>query len=289
MADAPPIASIQRYRDTNEMKQAFPATREHYQRDGVILLDDCGIDYDAEFIHRLTFPPDWKKIGTVNDITIPPVVWAQGGFKRTQNPLGQLIKEDAMLLKTYSEFLRLELGFKLLIMELFPGYRDVIWVNTTFRFTLTENEGPHVDVFNKGRPFTEEQRLPRLKFFLNVDSKPRVWNVGPTLRDVLKYSEGALGKSLPDDVNVVCDTINKSGVLEKFEYTRVEIPPRGIVFANGATVVHQVLYGQRMVALEALMARDNVESTEWDNLRDWILAAGYECHPPRYDDSQAAG
>jgi len=61
---------------------------------------------------------------------------------------------------------------------------------------------------------------------------------------------------------------------------RVEIPPRGIVFANGATVVHQVVFGQRMVALEALMPRENVAASEWDCIGDWIKQAGYGLHEP---------
>ncbi len=280
MAEQPAPVPILRFRNVQEMIQAYPGTRDHYQAHGAILLEDAGLEYDHEFVHRLTFPPGWKKFGTVNFLTVPPVVFAEGGFKRTQNPLGQMIKEDAMLLKTYSELLRLEMGFKLLIMELFASYRQIHWVNCTFRFTHTENEPPHVDVFNEGRPFAAEHKLPRLKFFLNVDSEPRVWNVGSSLPEVLKHSRGAFGRSLPADVNMVCDIINKSGILTQFPVTRVEIPPGGIVFANGATVVHQVLFGRRMVALEALMPRFNVEASEWDCIGDWITQAGYESHIP---------
>lgn len=288
MTEACKPAAILHYRTAEEMIAAFPAPRDHYQDNGVILLDDCGLDYDREFIHRLTFPPDWKKFGTVNDLTIPPVVFDQGQFRRTQNPLCALIKEDAMLLKTYSELLRLELGFKLLVLDLFPTYRNILWVNCTFRFTKTENEPPHVDVFNEGRPFSEEQKLPRVKFFMNVDSQPRIWNVGPTLPDVLKHSNGALGKSLPDDVNVLCNRVNNSGILSGAPTTRVEIPPRGIVFANGATVVHQVLFGQRMVALEGLVPRACVGASEWDKLGGWIADAGYASHDPRSEERQAS-
>ncbi|MEO5694200.1 MAG: hypothetical protein ABIQ72_13825 [Usitatibacter sp.] len=275
MAELPEPVPILRFRNAQEMMNAAAQTREHYEGHGALLLENAGLDYDAEFIHRLSFPPEWKKFGTVNDLTVPPVVFADGGFKRTQNPLGLMIKEDAMLLKTYSELLRLELGFKLLIMELFPAYRQIHWVNCTFRFTRTENEPLHVDVFNAGRPFAEELKLPRLKFFMNVDSEPRVWNVGPSLKDVLRFSAGALGDSLPADVNQVCDIINKSGILANFPTVRVEIPPRGIVFANGATIVHQVIFGQRMVALEAQMPRWNVAASEWDCIGDWITQAGY--------------
>ena len=276
MSDTFRPAPLLSYKTAADMIAALPGPADHYASDGAIVLEDSGIDFDQAFVHRLTFPPNWKKVGTVNAMTVPPIVYVDGAFRRTQNPLCGMIKEDWMLLKTYSELLRLELGFKLLVADLFPRYRNVMWGNCTFRFTKTENEGPHVDVFNEGKPIPAARRLPRLKFFLNVDSQPRVWNVGPTLEDVLKHSDGALGRSLPNDVNVLCNLVNKSGFLEKCPYTRVEIPPRGIVFANGATVVHQVLFGQRMVALEGFVPPQHAGESEWDKLDGWIRAAGYE-------------
>lgn len=266
-------APILRYKSAADMVAAHPEPSDHYEAHGAILLEDCGLLYDEAFVHRLVFPPEWKKLGSVNGLTVPPIVYVQGEFRKTQNPLCLMIKEDWMLLKTYSELLRLETGFKLLVADLFPRYRNIAWGNCTFRFTRTENEGPHLDVFNQGRPL--RQRLPRLKFFLNVDSKPRIWNVGPTLADVLRQSDGALGTALPDDVNVLNDRINGSGLLEKCSYVRVEIPPRGIVFANGATVVHQVLFGERMVALEGFAAHGRQAPSEWDLLETWIRDAGY--------------
>ncbi len=287
MIDSCAPASILRYANAGEMIRAFPVPSDHYQDNGAILLEDCGLEYDREFVERITFPPAWKKYGTVNDLTTPPVLFVEGQFRRTQNPLGALIKEDAMLLKTYSELLRLELGFKLLVLDLFPTYRNISWVNCTFRFTRTENEALHVDVFNEGRPFPRERRLPRLKFFMNVDSQPRIWAIGPTLPDVLKHSKGTLGPVLPNDVNVLCNLINNSGILADFPTVRVEIPPRGIVFANGATVVHQVLFGQRMVALEGFVPPACVGPSEWERLPAWIAQAGYPAYDPLEGGLQA--
>ena len=272
-------AAIKVYRTAAEMIAADPEPTEHYLAHGAILLEDSGIAFDEEFVHRLTFPPEWKKFGTLNDMTVPPIVYAEGRFRRTQNPLCRLIKEDWMLMKTYSELLRLETGFKLLVADLFPRFRHIEWANCTFRFTRTENEGPHVDTFREGKPFPEEAKLPRVKFFLNVDAQPRIWNVGPTLPDLLRASRGALGSALPGDLNVLCHAVNASGFLEGLEYARIEIPPRGIVFANGATVVHQVLFGQRMVALEGFVPRAHVGIAEWDLFPEWIRAGGYAVAP----------
>jgi len=45
-----------------------------------------------------------------------------------------------------------------------------------------------------------------------------------------------------------------------------------------------VIYGQRMVALEALMPTFNMKATEWDNIGSWIREAGYEVHDPKGSD-----
>jgi hypothetical protein len=274
-----PIAAIRRYRDPTEMRRAFPGSSVHYEDHGVILLEESGIAFDDAFIGSLTFPPEWKKIGTANEITTMPIVYHEGKFIRTRNPLGAVLRDDRMLLKTYSELLRLELGFKLLVTQIFPPYSTVDWENCTFRFTNTQNEDAHLDSFDGGRPFPEIGKRPRLKFFLNVDSAPRIWNVGPTLPDILKASQGALGARLPSDLNVLCHRVNASGILKEMPTVRVEIPPRGIVFANGATVLHQVVFGQRMVSLEGFVPKSSLQPSsvcEWDNVGRWITEAGYQ-------------
>jgi hypothetical protein len=273
-------AKILRYASAADMIRAFPEPQRHYEDNGVILLEDCGIPYDAPFIWGVQFPADagWKKIGTRNGITAPPIVFRDGKFIRTQNPLCAVVQDDKLLLKLYSELLRLELEFKLLIARIFPSYHGVDWQNCTFRFSKTENEEPHLDSFNGGVPMPLPMQLPRLKFFMNVDSEPRIWNVGPSLPDLLRFSEGALGQSLPADLNALCAKVNGSGIMARAPYVRVEIPPRGIVFANGATVVHQVLYGNRMVGLEGFMPASSLQSTqggEWDQFKSWIESAGY--------------
>jgi hypothetical protein len=223
------------------------------------------------------FPPNWKKIGTVNGITLPPIVLRDGAFHRTQNPLCAVVKDDASLLKLYSELLRIELGFKLLVREALPAFRNIEWYNCTFRFTKTENEPPHLDNFGGGAPFAPKDRLRRLKFFLNVDAQPRIWNVGPTLQDVLAFSKLPLERPLPDDLNVLCARLYESGALNDTPMVRVEIPPRGVVFANGSTVVHQVVYGNRMVGLEGVVREIGAALTpasEWEDVKRWIAEAG---------------
>jgi hypothetical protein len=271
-------ADILIYNNPSEMIKAFPEPLVHYENDGVILLNDCGFDFDESYIATITFPPEWRKIGTVDQITATPIIFRDRAFLRTHNPLCQAIDDDRLLLKLYSEFLRIELSFKLLISEVLPAYRNIQWKNCTFRFVKTPEEDVHLDVFNNGKPFPAESKLPRLKLFLNVDSEARIWNIGPKLRDVIRFSKDFLGSTLPSDLNVLCALINKSGAMDVCPKVKLEIPPRGIVFANGSTVVHQVVYGNRVIGLEGLMPSASLYSSagsEWDKLRHWIREAGY--------------
>ena len=268
------------YKNPSEMIQAFPEPLVHYENDGAILLEDCGLEFDESYISVVSFPPEWKKIGTAEHITDMPIIFKEGTFLRTQNPLCELIDDDRILLKIYSEFLRIELSFKLLISEVFPTYRKIRWENCTFRFTETRDEAPHLDSFSNGLPFPVEMQLPRFKLFLNVDSQARIWNIGPRLKDVLRFSKNILGSTLPSDLNVLCALINKSGALDVCPRVKLEIPPRGIVFANGSTVVHQVVYGNRVIGLEGFMPSKSLFTSggsEWDKLGPWIKEAGYSC------------
>lgn len=275
-----PVANIQRYRNPLEMSRAFPGPSVHYERNGVVLLESSGIAFDEAFIGALEFPPEWKKVGTVSGITETPIVFREGRFVRTENPLCSAIPDDRTLLKVYSELLRLELAFKLLVTQIFPPYSTVNWGNCTFRFLKGENEAIHLDSFNEGKPvLSEDGKRPRLKFFLNVDREPRVWNVGPTLPDILKASRGALGSRLSSDLNVLCAQVNASRIREQMPVVRLEIPPGGVVCANGATVMHQLVYGNRMVGLEGFVPKSSLQPSsicEWDNVRRWVTEAGYE-------------
>lgn len=268
------------------MQRAFPQTCRHYEANGIILLEDSGIAYDAAFVRSVSFPKEWKKIGTINGITDSCMTISGGQLVRTNNPLADRLPDDRMLLKLHSELVRLELGFKLLVATVFPSYSTVHWINCTFRFTRSENEPAHLDSFDNGSPREARARLPRVKFFLNVDAAPRVWNIGPALPDILRASAGSLGHALPRDLNSLCHLVNSSGILSRMPVERIEIPPRGAVFANGATVLHTVVYGERMVALEGLLPPRALQPTsvsEWEKFPDWVTQAGYSLEPAGTD------
>ena len=276
MSDYHPT-DILTYASVPEMVAAHPTPITHYENDGAILLADCGFEFDAEFHQNLTFPRKWKKIGSLNSIMKTPVRVMNGSFVKTENPLWNTVDDERMMLFMYSEFLKIELSFKNLVGKVFPGYGSVNWGNCTFRYTPTRTEDIHFDVFHEGKPFPISLHIPRVKLFLNVDAEPRIWNVGPRLRDVLRYAGHRLPTPIFTDINVLSMAINKSGILEDCPLQKIEIPQRGVIFANGSTVVHQVVYGNRAVGLEGHLPLESLysaDANEWENVAWWIRNAG---------------
>ena len=71
--------------------------------------------------------------------------------------------------------------------------------------------------------------------------------------------------------------IDKQGLLDDLPVTRLEIPPGALLIANGSTLAHQVVYGRRMVSLEAsvkMRDADNPIGSEQEDFEKALGAAG---------------
>lgn len=119
----------------------------------------------------------------------------------------------------------------------------------------------------------------RVKIFLNLDAVDRVWRVGPTLPDFLKISRGVLPDVLPADLNTLNYLIDRIGNAERCAAVEVRIPPGGAVIANGATVGHEIVYGNRMAAIE-IVGENTAFVNGFEGERrasvQWMKDAGYE-------------
>ncbi len=137
---------------------------------------------------------------------------------------------------------------------------------TTLRFCPTTEEGLHFDTFKVGESGAFKRGVRAFKLFLNVDKKPRVWRIGPALADFITINQHHLPNPCPDDVNTFCYVVDKLGLLDNCETRQVEIPPGGMVIANGTSIAHEVVSGDRMVCLEtfvtALPGRPPIRSTQ---------------------------
>ena len=254
---------------------------EHYESNGVIVVPSVPIAFDAEYFQGISFTEDLKKsLGTVNGIEKSTITRDGKDFTVNEShPFVQLFGD--VLVATYVQRqvaafnARLRQGLSIL----FPRYLSLEEANITWRLTETYEEGLHVDVFAKGAPLPPAARsLHRLKVFINIDSVPRRWRTSLDLAGVLRACRGTLPDELPDDLNVVNDIVDKFDVLSSLPCHHIAYPTMSAVIANGETVSHEVVWGQRLVAGEFFCRAEdmlNPDKHSHRNLRRWLEDAGY--------------
>jgi len=226
---------------------------EHYENLGVIVVPRLPIEFDLEMMQQLAFPPQWKKVGTLNGIEQPVIVRNGNQIAPDANhPLVAILGEVPRAVYVQSQIASFDGQLRLALRTLFPRYYSLgKVVNITWRLTETRDEGMHLDVFDQGRPMSAKLRTQhRVKIFVNIDSEPREWRVSYTVPELLKRCRDQLPDALPDDLNVLNNVLDKIGVLDELPAHQVAFPTLSAVIVNAEAVAHEVVYGRRMVAGE---------------------------------------
>lgn len=117
--------------------------------------------------------------------------------------------------------------------------------NRSYRPMITENEPLHFDTY------TVECGQSVVMSVLNFDVAPRVWNVGPSLREVFRnnlddvtkmLSELAPGESL--NMRLRDAAMRGIGPLRSgTPVNKIQFAPGAVWYANPKTLSHQVIYG----------------------------------------------
>jgi hypothetical protein len=115
----------------------------------------------------------------------------------------------------------------------------------SYRPLITANEPLHYDTYDV--PCGQIS----LMSVLNFDTRPRVWNVGPSFREICRDSapeiEEILRKKKPgESASVPIRTAGLKGFGPLKEGTplhRVEFAPGAVWYANPKTISHQIVYG----------------------------------------------
>lgn len=217
---------------------------EWYEDHKAIVVPYWPLPIDLDFLQSITMPTKLKKVGSANGIDGPLFARQQDKFVAT-NPL--LILNMGMMEKIYLRD-QIQMAFRQIrldIARLFGGYR-LLEANMTFRCVPTRDEGMHLDTFTSA----EASPMHRLKFFLNIDSQNREWRTSYSLpralevyRHLLADIPAGIGRN---DLNHALNAKLKD-ILPRH---RISYPPLSCVIANGETVFHEVLYGNRMIAGE---------------------------------------
>ena len=122
--------------------------------------------------------------------------------------------------------------------EAFPSYRFASAMET-WRFVETRDMAMHWDSYA-----VHVERIG-LRVFVNVDSQPRLWALGPDLLDFAREHHERLDLGRCRTLSQVALACTKG--LEPRDWPRIEIPPGGLLICQAQRVGHQVLYGRRML------------------------------------------
>lgn len=93
----------------------------------------------------------------------------------------------------------------------------------SWRYTLTENEPVHFDVY--------ADRVQRrvIRVFVNLDTVPRIWDVGP----------------IDDGTDGFFDQVYKARVLKQPPTERIEFAPGSAWIVDSQRFAHAIVYGRR--------------------------------------------
>ncbi len=246
-------ADVRVVNSTDAVFMKLKARSSDFFNDALILVEKSGFSLDMNFLSKIVFGPEFKKLSSRKHITEFPFIMKKNEtHRKTRNVLCSFVKNDTVIGKMTFEFREIERSLTHFAeLFLFGQYR-ILDSALSYRFCATSDEGMHFDTFKAGLSGKFRPSRRTLKIFLNVDSEPRIWRVGPTLHEFCRVNRDRLPDEVPADVNTFCYVIDKLGFLDDASYQQVEIPPGGMMIGNGTMVAHQVVYGNRMVCLEAI-------------------------------------
>ncbi len=222
---------------------------EDYVAEKCILLRKVRIDYDRDFISKVTFPPTWffKKFPSRVLEGAKPL--ARSDAK--QEICRDLFGGDAGLFSRFEDEVRaVNSGIRTVLGELLRHHRveasDIIW-----RHTETRVENLHFDIDKDSAAF-ESVRL-----YLNMDDIPRIWHTSHELSRILPayYEELELGALAGQPLEKLLQVLSlrlfgnwASRGREQFPRHMVLFEPGDVWICDGRTVPHQVIYGRRVAS-----------------------------------------
>jgi hypothetical protein len=222
---------------------------EDYVAEKCILLRNVRIDYDRDFISKVSFPPTWQYKKFPSKVVERDKPLAKSEPK--QAICSDLFAGDKGLYQTFEGELRtVNTGIRRVLDELLRHHRidatDIIW-----RHTETRVENLHFDI-DQGSADFESVRL-----YLNMVDIPRIWHTSYLLGRILEayYDELKLGDLVHQPLEKLLQVLSlrlfgnwASRGREQFPRHMVLFEPGDVWICDGRTVPHQVIYGRRVAS-----------------------------------------
>lgn len=291
------IFPLKRHESMGDYARAYgDEIARRYEDLNIIFFPYFPITLDLEFLRSVTFPLEFKKLGTQNGIDRSPFQREGNTVAFDPNP-ALLHIFPQKLLAGYVQSLIIDVNWQIraALRTLLPRYYSLAEGNITWRLTETINEPMHADGFSNGKPAKPGLKgaYHRIKLFINIDSEPRKWWTSYTLPENLKRIRERFPQGLPADVDQLSYLLQYEGVFRDLPYHEIDIPPMGAVLAEGSSIAHAVRFGRRMIAAEFFCHTADMLAPEKQPdiaLPGWLKAAGIPIDPvPRTIERPAGG
>ncbi|MBM3512833.1 MAG: hypothetical protein FJX59_03870 [Alphaproteobacteria bacterium] len=252
-----------------------------YENYDIIYFPHFPLPIDLPMLQSFEIPAAYPKIGTRNGIDADLFVRVEQSLKFDHNHvLFRIFRDEYMTGYLQTQIKSVNACIDSALRVLFPKYYWLFCGNLTWRFTDTPAGDLHIDVFQNGLPLVEsDNRLHRIKVFINIDLEPRRWRTSFTLPEILARYRGRLPATLPRDRNVIAHILSKGNLLRDAPAHAVAYPQLSAIAVNAEAVAHQVLGGKRMIAAEyQCEQRDMLDPSKLTHAQvpNWLARHGYQ-------------
>jgi hypothetical protein len=253
-----------------------------YEAGKLVILDGCDLGLDFDLFERVRIPPhpDTELQYLIAKLSMDDyldVLWGHAArFLGKERParrahpdpqreaafqeLKRYLRRQAF--PSWSWRLRLArqmVGFEQRVLQLyarlFPEYGYYAY-SINWRLTESRGESLHVDAYRTSRDFHQ------VKLFVNLDSAPRIWNVGEQMQTLLArhYHELRLDQRVGQEYHRFledCDTLmfdRKQGPRDCQQTHSVFFDQGDVWMAETRQIPHQVFFGRKMVSVQFYIA-----------------------------------
>ena len=217
--------------------------REEYEDNKAILFEDAGLGITAE---------DWAFLDNINLPKINDNTYKKAKITQLVAPitdyskhvLSGLFKNDRTTAERYRALvIAVTARVRKHVEGLFPGYRITDDSSITWRITLTDNEEIHYDSYG-----TSTSESHHVRVFVNLDSKPRLWGIGPVVDGTIKTYAERLAKHPVAHPNLFNATLNSVLPWHKIPRHYAAFVRNNMWMVNSQSVAHEAIFGRKLLA-----------------------------------------
>lgn len=219
----------------------------HYESGKVVLLANTPFKIDYDLLNQVTVPEGRRFKKLTDRFFLQPKLYRP---RDAQAFLATFGMNPAFYFKVRKEVQSVNAQVREMGKTLFPTYKFLEW-DVSWRFTQTGPEDLHLDSFGSNDDYQY------VRIFINIDHKPRIWNVSHRLDELTKryYQTGHLDELRDLSGNEFCHKVNllAFGGMERagrdgHDRHVVELEQGDVWLCDSRVVSHQIVSGQRLVA-----------------------------------------